>query len=77
MATKKAKPSAPVCVFCHRSAGVQFAIFNPRFAPFGTACVECERVLPEGTVVPRVPAGCMNDADAPHGETFYGWRGDS
>jgi hypothetical protein len=43
----------PVCVFCKRSgAGVTFAIFSPRFPPFGTACVECERDLPEGTELP-------------------------
>lgn len=45
--------SAPTCVFCHRAQGVQFAIFNPRFAPFGTACVECEATLPPGTEVPE------------------------
>lgn len=45
--------SAPVCVFCKRSAGVQFAIFNPRFQPFGTACVECEETLPPGTELPK------------------------
>jgi len=49
---KKSKKSAPECVFCHRSSGVQFAIFNPRFQPFGTACVECERTLPAGTTIP-------------------------
>lgn len=48
------KPSSqPVCVFCHRTgAGVQFAMFTPRFKPFGTACTDCERDLPEGTTVP-------------------------
>lgn len=48
------KPSsAPTCVFCHQSGnGVQFAIFNPRFKPFGTACVACESTLPAGTQVP-------------------------
>lgn len=49
---KSSKKSAPKCVFCHRSSGVQFAIFNPRFQPFGTACVEYEKSLPPGTVVP-------------------------
>jgi len=49
---KSPKKSAPECVFCHRSSGVQFAIFNPRFQPFGTACVECERTLPAGTTIP-------------------------
>lgn len=48
------KSSAPVCVFCHRSEGVQFAIFTPRFQPFGTACTDCEKTLPEGTEVPVV-----------------------
>jgi len=53
MTTKAKKSSAPVCVFCRRSgAGVQFAIFNPRFQPFGTACVDCERDLPPGTPAP-------------------------
>lgn len=42
----------PTCVFCKKSEDVQFAILNPRFQPFGTACVECEKELPEGTVVP-------------------------
>ena len=43
----------PRCVFCGRSgSGVQFAIFSPRFAPFGTACTACEASLPPGTVVP-------------------------
>jgi hypothetical protein len=51
------KSAAPVCVFCRRSAGVSFAMFSPRFAPFGTACTECESTLPPGTVVPSpVPA---------------------
>lgn len=46
--------SVPTCVFCGRSgAGVQFLIFNPRFEPFGTACVDCEKTLPEGTKVPE------------------------
>lgn len=53
-AGRVAQSSAPVCVFCHRSEGVQFAIFTPRFQPFGTACVECERTLPAGTTVPPV-----------------------
>jgi len=51
--TKKSS-SAPVCAFCKRSEGVQFAIFTPRFKPFGTACVECEATLPEGTPAPRL-----------------------
>ena len=53
-ATRKSKPvkSAPVCVFCGASHGAQFAIFAPRFKPFGTACVACEASLPPGTVVP-------------------------
>lgn len=38
--------SAPVCTFCKRSgAGVRFAIFNPRFKPFGTACTDCEELV--------------------------------
>lgn len=46
--------SAPVCVFCKRSgAGVTFAIYNPRFAPFGTACTDCERDLPKDATVPN------------------------
>ncbi len=45
--------SAPRCVFCGRSEGAQFQIFGPRFEPFGTACVECERTLPPGTEVPE------------------------
>lgn len=49
----KHEASKPTCVFCGRSNGVQFAIFNPRFQPFGTACTECEETLPEGTTVPE------------------------
>lgn len=49
---KREKPTVPTCVFCGRSSGVQFVIFNPRFAPFGTACVDCESTLPEDTTVP-------------------------
>lgn len=49
----KQRASAPVCVFCKRSgAGVQFAMFNPRFQPFGTACTDCEAILPADTTVP-------------------------
>jgi hypothetical protein len=36
----------PTCAICQNSAGVQFNIFTPRFAPFGTACVECEKTIP-------------------------------
>lgn len=51
-AIKKKSSSAPCCCFCGRSgAGIQFAIFNPRFKPLGTACVPCEESLPEGTPV--------------------------
>lgn len=58
MAAKKAKKqSAPVCVFCHRSEGVQFAVFNPRFKPLGTACVDCEKTLPKGSTVPVAEQG--------------------
>lgn len=50
----KNETSKPVCRFCGKSGnGVQFAMFNPRFKPFGTACVECEATLPEGTTVPE------------------------
>jgi len=49
---KAKQSSAPRCVFCGRDSGVQFAIFNPRFKPSGTACVECEATLPAGTQVP-------------------------
>lgn len=53
-------PSVPTCVFCKRSEGVQFVMFNPRFQPFGTACVECEKTLPEGTVIPtEAPATAL------------------
>lgn len=55
MKTKtKSKSSAPQCVFCHRSgSGVQFNIFTPRFAPFGTACTDCEASLPPDTRLPE------------------------
>ncbi len=54
-AGQKSKSGAPRCVFCHRSGdGVLFNIFTPRFKPFGTACIECEAKLPEGTQVPAV-----------------------
>ena len=50
---KKTKPSAPTCIFCGRNGnGVQFAIFTPRFKPFGTACTECEATLPLETTIP-------------------------
>lgn len=52
----KSAPSRPTCVFCKRSTDVQFAMFSPRFPPFGTACVECEEKLPPGTQVPTAPA---------------------
>lgn len=53
MRNKNKSKSVPTCVFCGKSYGVQFNIFTPRFAPFGTACVECEKTLPEGTKVPE------------------------
>ena len=50
--------SAPTCAFCGRSgSGVQFAIFNPRFKPFGTACTDCEASLPPDTQLPKVATG--------------------
>lgn len=53
MPKKPARKSAPVCVFCQRSGdGVLFAIFNPRFKPFGTACTDCEATLPRDATVP-------------------------
>jgi len=52
LAREKAKAKAPTCVFCGASEGAQFAVFTPRFKPFGTACVKCEAALPPGTVVP-------------------------
>ena len=52
MGKKEVGPA--VCVFCKRSgSGVAFAIFAPRFKPFGTACVQCETDLPEGTALPE------------------------
>ena len=50
---KKKVSSNPVCVFCGGTgAGVTFAMFNPRFPPFGTACTKCEETLPAGTTIP-------------------------
>lgn len=49
---KKQESSKPKCVFCGRDENVQFVMINPRFKPFGTACVECEATLPPDTVVP-------------------------
>lgn len=49
---KTKSKSAPCCVFCHRSAGAQFVIFNPRFKPFGTACAECEEKIPQHIQTP-------------------------
>ncbi len=43
---KKKTSNAPCCVFCKKSHGAQFNIFTPRFKPFGTACVECEKSVP-------------------------------
>ena len=62
-AVRKARATAPRCVFCGRDRSVQFVIFNPRFAPFGTACVECERTLPPGTVLPAEPAAPAEPQD--------------
>lgn len=51
----KVSEAGPTCHFCKRSgAGVQFAMFNPRFKPFGTACVDCEKSLPPDTPAPQV-----------------------
>jgi len=50
MKNKSKQPSAPTCIFCGKSSGVQFNIFTPKFPPFGTACVACEKIhdkLPE------------------------------
>ena len=45
--------SKPTCAFCKRSgSGITFAMFSPRFQPFGTACTECEATLPPGTANP-------------------------
>lgn len=54
MGKRRSAPAPlPVCRFCRRSgAGVTFAMFAPRFAPFGTACTDCEATLPPGTTVP-------------------------
>jgi hypothetical protein len=51
---KKRTPSPPpVCAFCRRTGpGVLFNIFTPRFAPFGTACTDCEAKLPKDTPHP-------------------------
>lgn len=57
-----------ICAFCGRSgSGVQFQIFTPRFEPFGTACVECEASLPEGTPHPSedLDDGETRSPDAP------------
>lgn len=61
--------SAPVCAFCKRSdAGVQFAIFNPRFKPFGTACTDCEALVSVPNLrqlrAEAVAAGDVEQADA-------------
>lgn len=56
MGRRKPKPAGPVCVFCKRGGfGIQFAIFSPRFPPFGTACTDCEASLPPDTTVPAAP----------------------
>ena len=60
----KRTSSTPKCVFCGRSYGVQFNIFTPRFKPFGTACVECESTIPEGTTVPGTPERAHEEAVA-------------
>jgi hypothetical protein len=51
MRRRQALQKRPTCVFCKRDEGVSFDIFNPKFKPFGTACVECERD-PKNTEVP-------------------------
>jgi hypothetical protein len=54
---KSPKRPEPCCVFCGgHGSGVQFAMFTPRFKPFGTACVQCEETLPPGTELPATPA---------------------
>jgi len=57
--------SAPTCAFCGRSRGVQFNTFTPRFEPFGTACVDCEASLPEGTPHPDGRDGICPTCDGP------------
>lgn len=51
--TRKAKSqAAPMCRICGRTgAGVTFAIFNPRFPPFGTACTDCEEAAAPGATL--------------------------
>ncbi len=56
----KSVGNAPRCVFCGRSNGAQFNIFTPRFQPFGTACVDCEKSLPPGTQVPEINLAAPN-----------------
>lgn len=50
MKRKSKKSETPRCVFCGSTG--PFAIFSPRFKPFGTACVACEESLPAGTELP-------------------------
>lgn len=65
---KKKCSIPPVCVFCKRSGtGVQFAVFNPRFQPFGTACVDCEKTLPDGTTLPAPAPAPITTADCKTG----------
>ena len=60
MKTKtKNQRTAPKCIFCGRSSGVQFNIFTPKFPPFGTACVECEATHDR---LPGTPAPAPADA---------------
>lgn len=54
---RKTEPqSRPSCIFCKGEGdGVQFAIFNPRFQPFGTACDECEQTVTPQQVLDAAP----------------------
>lgn len=66
MPRKSKPPFVPQCVFCQRTgSGVQFAIFNPRFKPFGTACDECEKTLPPGTEAPKPDFGSSGESLSP------------
>lgn len=58
-----------MCVFCGRSHGAQFAIFSPRFQPFGTACTDCEETLPEGTKLP-----CTHNTMVATGDPQFAWK---
>lgn len=63
----------PACVFCGGSGtGVTFAMFNPRFPPFGTACTACEESLPPDVGDAAAPVRIEVTAGPAKGQRYRG-----